>query len=403
MGAAGQVALRQAEAGDIRIPLFFLLSPRSCKNLFYPPFDWLSEPVIIGLPIIIYLGVLAIASPFVGSWVESYGSRRLFLAGLVPSVAGFLGCTVAGTIEELMLWRGLTALGYALVTIGCQEYVISNSTTTHLNKNLIAFVGIIMSATMCGTAGILAEVIVRDADRNPELLSEFTREAKDRNVDLVVTWGTSVTLGMVGAIGSVNSNDHITEIPVVFMIVADPVGAKIAADYDSSSRSNVTGTRNRVPEAVQIKAIQAYRAFKRLGLVYNRNELNSVLNANKIAALATEMGFELVSYEMPLTEDGKPNADDIPAALSLMKKADVEFVYVGSSSFLMANRDQFTLAALSVGLPVAAAYEALATKSHALVAVASRYYSVGRLAGFQAEQVSINCRQIWHRSVYTIT
>jgi len=38
-------------------------------------------------------------------------------------------------------------------------YVISNSTTTHLNKNLIAFVGIIMSATMCGTAigGILAD------------------------------------------------------------------------------------------------------------------------------------------------------------------------------------------------------------------------------------------------------
>ena len=238
-------------------------------------------------------------------------------------------------------------------------------------------------------SGIMADVIVRDADRNPELLIEFTREAKDRNVDLVVTWGTSVTLGMVGAIGSVNSNDHITEIPVVFMIVADPVGAKIVADYDSSSRSNVTGTRNRVPEAVQIKAIQAYRPFKRLGLVYNRNELNSVLNANKIAALATEMGFELVSHEMPLTEDGKPNAKDIPAALSLMKKADVEFVYVGSSSFLMANRDQFTLAALSVGLPVAAAYEALATKSHALVAVASRYYSVGRLAGFQAEQILV--------------
>jgi putative ABC transport system substrate-binding protein len=41
-------------------------------------------------------------------------------------------------------------------------------------------------------------------------------------------------------------------------------------------------------------------------------------------------------------------------------------------------------------LPVAAAYEDMAAKSQALVAVASRYYNVGRLAGFQAEQVLVN-------------
>ena len=235
--------------------------------------------------------------------------------------------------------------------------------------------------------GIAAEIIVRDAARKRDLLAGFVREAKDRKVDLVVTWGTSVTLGMVGPIDAVDSHRHITGIPVVFMIVADPVGAKVVAGYESSNRANVTGTRNRVPEAVQLKAIRAYRPFRRLGLVYNRNELNSVLNADKIAALSTDMGFELISHEMPLRENGKPSADDIPAAISLMKEAEVEFVYVGSSSFLMANRDRFTNEALKMGLPVAAAYEAMATKSHALVAVASRYYSVGRLAGFQAEQV----------------
>jgi len=43
----------------------------------------------------------------------------------------------------------------------------------------------------------------------------------------------------------------------------------------------------------------------------------------------------------------------------------------------MANRDQFTLAALNAGLPVAAAYEAMARKSHALVAVTSQYSARG--------------------------
>jgi putative ABC transport system substrate-binding protein len=237
--------------------------------------------------------------------------------------------------------------------------------------------------------GITAEVIVRNADRRRDSLAEFIREAKDRKVDLVVTWGTSVTLEVAGPIDAIDPSRHITGIPIVFMIVADPVGAKIVAGYESSNRTNVTGTRNRVPEAVQMKAIKAYRPFKRLGLVYNRNELNSVLNADKIAALATRMDFELIAHEMPLKASGKPNADDIPEALRKMKEADVDFVYVGSSSFLMANRDRFTSEALKMGLPVATAYEAMATKSHALIAVASRYYSVGRLAGFQAEQILI--------------
>jgi putative ABC transport system substrate-binding protein len=235
--------------------------------------------------------------------------------------------------------------------------------------------------------GIAAEVVVRDAARDRNALAGFVREAKERKIDLVVTWGTSVTRGIVGAIDAVDPASHVTEIPVVFMIVADPVGAKIVAGYDSSGRANITGTRNRVPEAVQMKAIRAYRPFKRLGLVYNKNELNSVLNADRIAALAADMGFELITHDLPLKKNGKPSADDIPAALRAMKQAEVDFVYVGSSSFLMANRDRFTREALAMGLPVAAAYEAMAAKSHALVAVASRYYNVGRLAGFQAEQV----------------
>ena len=237
--------------------------------------------------------------------------------------------------------------------------------------------------------GFATEVVVRDAARDRSALPGFVREARERRADLVVTWGTSVTRGVVGAMDAVDPETHITDIPAVFMIVADPVGARIVTNYDSSGRANVTGTRNRVPEAVQMKAIRAYRSFQRLGLVYNKNELNSVLNAEKIADLAADMGFELVTHALPLRENGKPSADDIPAALHAMKRAEVDFVYVGSSSFLMANRDRFTREALEMGLPVAAAYEDMAAKSHALVAVASRYYNVGRLAGFQAEQVLV--------------
>jgi len=237
---------------------------------------------------------------------------------------------------------------------------------------------------------IPADILIRDANRDRSRLPEFVTEAKNRNVDLVVTWGTSVTRGVVGSIDQTDPAEHITQIPVVFMIVADPIGAGIIKIVESSGRENITGTLNRAPEEVQIKAIRAYRPFRKLGVLFNRNELNSVLNADAIDALARKEGFELVSYEFPLGADGKPAVDQMPDAISTMERANVDFIYVGSSSFLMANRDRLIKEATARGLPIATAYAAMASESGALIAVASRYYNVGKLAGFQAEQVLIN-------------
>jgi putative ABC transport system substrate-binding protein len=55
----------------------------------------------------------------------------------------------------------------------------------------------------------------------------------------------------------------------------------------------------------------------------------------------------------------------------------------------MRNRDYLTNSAIEQGVPIVCAYEAMARKSNALLAVASRYYSVGKLAGFQAKNILI--------------
>lgn len=239
-------------------------------------------------------------------------------------------------------------------------------------------------------SGTAVSITVRDAERDRERLPSFAREAKEMKADLVVTWGTSVTRGIVGRIGEVDPAIHVTEIPVVFMIVADPIGAKIVESYEGSGRANITGTRNRVPEEVQINALRAYRPFDRLGLIYNTNELNARLKAEELRALAEMMGFELIEATIELGGDGKPMVDAIPKAIAEAKARKADFLYVASSSFLMANRDFFTRTALEQGVPVAAAYEAMAAKSHALLALASRYYNVGKLAGFQAAKILVD-------------
>jgi putative ABC transport system substrate-binding protein len=231
--------------------------------------------------------------------------------------------------------------------------------------------------------------IIRDANRDKTRLPGFVREAKDLGADLVITWGTSVTVGMVGTLADSDPSEHITKIPVVFMIVADPVGAGIIENDKSSGRANITGTYNRVPEEVQMHAIRRYRYFKRLGIIFNPKELNSVLNLEKIRKLARKMRFDLFERSIELDEDGQPIIESVPQKIKELKDRRVPFIYVGSSSFLMRHRDYLTNSAIEQRVPIVSAYEAMARKSNALLAVASRYYSVGKLAGFQAKNILI--------------
>lgn len=232
-------------------------------------------------------------------------------------------------------------------------------------------------------AGI--EVLLRDAAGSRERVREFLAEARRDRVDLIVTWGTSVSLGMAGTLAQRGDGRFNHDIPQVFMIVADPVASGLVESLERPGRRNLTGTFNRVPEEVNIDTILAYRpGFRRLGLIYNRDEPNSVLKRDQMAELVAARGFEFTAVELPLHADGRPRAEDLPSRMQALKDAGVDFVYVGSSSFLRANGAALARAAQQARLPLLSPYEELVREGGALVSVAARYVDVGRLAGRQA-------------------
>ena len=235
------------------------------------------------------------------------------------------------------------------------------------------------------TSELDAQIILRDIDRDRDLLPGLVDEINELEPDLLVTWGTSVTLGMIGTLD--DNEGKVTDVPAVFMIVADPVGAGIVEGYERSGRSLITGTRNRVPEETQMRVLADYRPFSKIGLIYNDDELNAVLKAEEIHRVAADQGFEVVERVLMNDEEGNPMVEDIPQAVADIAEHDIDYLYVGSSSFLLANADLFTTSALEHGLAVASAYEAMVRDSHGLIALASAYYNVGQLAGFQAEEI----------------
>jgi len=160
---------RQGNIMDARIPLFVFAFAEELQKSFMPlfvaeyyePNPWFSKDIMMGLPISVFMFVIAAATPFAGSWVDRWGHKRLFFWGLIPALAGYIGCALASSIYEIIFWRGTTAIGYAIITISCQGYIAAIVSAENRARGMAIFVGVLMTATMCGTAlgGIIADRI----------------------------------------------------------------------------------------------------------------------------------------------------------------------------------------------------------------------------------------------------
>lgn len=236
--------------------------------------------------------------------------------------------------------------------------------------------------------GLPVSFIMRNIEQDLTRVPEMVAEIRRLKPDLVLTWGTGLTVALVGPHDAVDPAKHITEFPVVFMIVSQPLQAKVVADLAHPGR-NVTGVNYLIPEDVQLNFARRYLPFRRLGIVYNPAEQNAHITVAELKKLAASMTFDLVEAPLPLDAAGRPNAADIPAAIAKLKSAGVEMIYQGPDSFLNELRRDFTEAAVAQGLPVFAAGEGPVRTGSALMGVVNRYHTVGQLAALRAEQILV--------------
>ncbi|SFV04655.1 ABC transporter substrate-binding protein [Pseudoduganella namucuonensis] len=300
--------------------------------------------------------------------------RRAFTKAGLAGVAGALACALPPAAAQarpyriyMILFRGETAVEH-----GFRDYFAVH--------------------------GIPVELIVRDVALDVGKVPELVAEARAMKVDLIYTWGTPVTLAVVGKEGAVDPSRHVTDIPVVFTMVASPVGAGLVkslaspagpgqAKSPASSGRNLTGASHVVPASQQFSAIRAYRRFDRIAIIYNPAEPNSVQNVKDLRALAATERFQLIERPVPLDDKGQPIASALPGMVAELSSLAVQLLYIGPDSFLGANRKALTEAALLRRLPTFSATEIPLREGKALFGLVSGYENVGRLTAFKAEQI----------------
>lgn len=150
-------------------------------------------------------------------------------------------------------------------------------------------------------------------------------------VTIANTFGSDSDMDLVLAIATPAAQaaaQAITDKPVLFTAVTDPVSAELVASNEAPG-GNVTGTNDMNPVADQIELIQEIvPEAASIGIVYSSGEVNSQIQVDIAKEKAAELGIEI--KEATVTA-----VNELPTAMQSL--GDVDAIYVPTDNMVVSG------------------------------------------------------------------
>ena len=155
---AGGATLWPRSAMQIRVPLFLFIFAEELSRSFLPLFvarfsptdAFVSDELLIGLPITLFMLVVAMVTPIGGTITDRIGARRVFLVGITFAVVGYIGTAFVWGYYDLLLWRVITGAGYGLLYIAAQVWVTNHTAKENRAQGMAVFATAIFVGAICG-------------------------------------------------------------------------------------------------------------------------------------------------------------------------------------------------------------------------------------------------------------
>ncbi|MEO7853827.1 MAG: ABC transporter substrate-binding protein [Rubrivivax sp.] len=130
------------------------------------------------------------------------------------------------------------------------------------------------------------------------------------------------------------------DIPIVFSAITDPVAAKLVTDM-AKPGGNITGVTDLAPVAQQVAlARQLVPSLKRLGVIYNPGESNSVALIALLRKAAKDAGVELVESAANRTADLSAAAERLVGKIDVLYLPTDNVVASGLEAVIAVTRQQ---------------------------------------------------------------
>ena len=161
-------------------------------------------------------------------------------------------------------------------------------------------------------------------------------------------------------------------VPVVFSAVTDPVAAKLVKNWEPS-HTNVTGVSDLLALDKQMDLVkQVVPGAKRVGVVYNPGEANSVVVVKQLQTLLPKLGMTLVEAAAPRSVDVSS------AARSLIGKVDV--IYTSTDNNVVSAYEALVKVGQDAKIPLVAS-DTDSVKRGAIAAFGINYRDLGEQTG----------------------
>jgi putative ABC transport system substrate-binding protein len=163
--------------------------------------------------------------------------------------------------------------------------------------------------------------------------------------------------------------------PILFTAITDPVGAGLVKNLKKPG-GNVSGASDLSPVFRQIALYKkVLPGLKRLGVIYNPGEANSVTLVRLARVACRKLGIKLVEAA------ASSSVAVLPAASSLVGKVDA--FYVPTDNTVVSAFESAVKVAVANRLPLFAT-DVASAKRGAAVALGMDYYRLGRQSGAMA-------------------
>jgi putative ABC transport system substrate-binding protein len=153
------------------------------------------------------------------------------------------------------------------------------------------------------------EYILRNAEGDMTVAASIAEYFVAEKVDLIFSIATPTAQACVAAAEG-------TDIPIVFAAVTDPVVAGLVDSWEKPG-GNVTGASDWADVEAQVKLGMDIYPAKKLGVVYNAGEVNSVVQVDELKKVAASLGIEEI-----VEATAASTADVLAAATSLVGRVD---------------------------------------------------------------------------------
>ncbi|ASS92247.1 ABC transporter substrate-binding protein [Aeribacillus pallidus] len=190
------------------------------------------------------------------------------------------------------------------------------------------------------------------------------------NVDLIFANATPSALAAANAT---------KDIPIVFTSVTDPVGAGLVKEMENPG-GNVTGTTDTHPDAIPktVKFIDQYLDGKRIGMIYNSGEQNSVAQIDLVKKATEGTDLKIVEASVSTSAEVKQ------AAESLVGKVDCFYIITDNTA--VSALDSVISVANENDIPLFVG-ELDSVKKGGFAAYGFEYYDIGYEAGEMAAKI----------------